>query len=66
MHEALGMRAVSGVEDDLAPGDDGRRGAAMHITRREERDAAVVVLLVVPAQQVGEEPIPKVAQGSEA
>ena len=29
MHEALGMRAVRGVEDDLTAGDDGWRGAAM-------------------------------------
>ena len=51
MDEALGMRMIGSHHDVVPPLEDGVSAAHVYVVRRQELDAAVVVLLVVPAEE---------------
>src|SRR5678815_4947945 len=63
-HEALGMRGVGGVEHALPRGDDGGRATVVHVGGMHEREADVVVLVVVPGDE-GTYDLPRVLEGAE-
>jgi hypothetical protein len=49
--EPLGMRGVGAVEHLGAGAGDGLAAAVVHIGRGQQRDPAVVVLVVIPAEE---------------
>ena len=60
MSEALGVRGVRGVERSLSRGGDDLDASVEHVARREERKGRVVMILVVPVEEV---PEPRAAAG---
>src|SRR5688572_17362172 len=54
-YKALRVPRVGVVEDALTGGDDGWSAAMVDISSSEQRDARVVVALVVPVKKRGEE-----------
>ncbi len=52
LDEAFGVGKVSGIQNTLAMSEDGWGLAMMKRGRREEADAGVVVLFVVPVEEV--------------
>ena len=53
-HEALRVRGVRAVEHGLACSHDGPGMPCVDLRRRQHRDAIVVVLVQVPAHQLGD------------
>ena len=55
LDEAFWVGEVSSIQNTLAMSEDGWRLTMMQRRRREEADAGVVVLFVVPAEEVDDE-----------